>query len=80
MAARNELLRQDGRHTAHEFLDKIEGHLVTRPALDSEAAEKFETMSGDTKRATWSTLAPNATGTESSAWVPAARPTKEGEE
>ena len=28
MAARNELLRRDGRHTAHEFLDKIEGHLV----------------------------------------------------
>ena len=80
MAARNELLRRDGRHTAHEFLDKIEGHLVTRPALDSEAAEKFETASEEPKRTTWSTLAPNATGTESSAWIPAARPRKEGEE
>ncbi len=80
MAARNELLRRAGRHTAHEFLDKVEGHLVTRPALDSESVEAFGPASEEPKRTTWSTLAPNATGTESSAWIPAARPRKEGEE
>src|SRR5580704_13048761 len=37
MAARNELLRRDGRHTAHEFLDKIEGHLAARPGHDPDA-------------------------------------------
>jgi HPr kinase/phosphorylase len=36
MAARNELLQQDGRHSAHEFLDKIEAHMVTRPAIERE--------------------------------------------
>jgi HPr kinase/phosphorylase len=80
MAARNELLRRDGRHTAHEFLDKVEGHLVTRPAVGSEAVEKFDPALDEARRTTWSTLAPNATGTESSAWIPAARPRKEGEE
>jgi HPr kinase/phosphorylase len=80
MAARNELLRRDGRHTAHEFLDKVEGHLVTRPALGSEAVEKLDPALDEARRTTWSTLAPNATGTESSAWIPAARPRKEGEE
>jgi HPr kinase/phosphorylase len=80
MAARNELLRRDGRHTAHEFLDRVEGQLVTRPALESEAMEKIDPTPEESKRTTWSTLAPNSTGTESSAWVPAARQRKEGEE
>src|SRR5215469_7771900 len=34
LAARNELLRRDGRQPAHEFLNKIESHLITRPALE----------------------------------------------
>src|SRR5580658_4456332 len=37
MAARNEMLRHDGRHTAHDLLDKIEAHLVTQPAVDRES-------------------------------------------
>jgi HPr kinase/phosphorylase len=84
MAARNELLRRDGRYTAHEFLNKIEAHLTTRPTppkqgdTDEEDGEKKP----DT-RASWSMLAPHASGTESSAWIPAARQKrneKEGKE
>ncbi len=37
MAARNELLRIDGRHTAHDLLEKIEAHLVVQPAVDRES-------------------------------------------
>ncbi len=80
MAARNELLRRDGRHTAREFLEKVEGQLVTSPALESDAADPLEQAPEESMRTTWSTLAPNARGTESSAWIPAARPRKEGEE
>jgi HPr kinase/phosphorylase len=79
MAARNELLRRDGRHTAHEFLDKIEGHLATRPDRDQDAPAG---SGGGEPRgpATWSQLAPQASGTESSAWIPAARPRKGDDE
>jgi HPr kinase/phosphorylase len=80
MAARNELLRRDGRHTAREFLEKVEGHLVTSPALESDAAEPADQAGEESRRTTWSTLAPNARSTESSAWIPAAVPRKEGEE
>ena len=84
MAARNELMRRDGRHSANEFLERIEGHLVPRPAIeqssesiasppDPESEEKPQSSS-------WSALMPQAKGTESSAWVPAARPRKEGDE
>ncbi|MGH7272405.1 MAG: HPr(Ser) kinase/phosphatase [Polyangiaceae bacterium] len=75
MAARNELLRRAGRHTAKEFLEKIEGHL-TRGARPDDlpgpphvAAEASE----EARAATWSTLSPSMGGTESSAWIPAAR-------
>jgi HPr kinase/phosphorylase len=79
MAARNELLRRDGRHTAHEFLDKIEGHLATRPDRDVDAPAG---SAGSEARgpATWSQLAPQASGTESSAWIPAVRPRKGDDE
>jgi HPr kinase/phosphorylase len=122
MAARNELMRRAGRHTAHEFLERIEGRLVTRPALESEATAGYDpTMEstspptagarskadgaspangarpepdgaspanagarsesdGAGKPTTWSSLVPAASGTESSAWVPVARPRKESEE
>jgi HPr kinase/phosphorylase len=79
IAARNELLRRDGRHTAHEFLDKIEGHLAMRPAVEP-GPYAVESEAESRGPATWSTLAPNASGTESSAWIPAARPRKGGEE
>jgi hypothetical protein len=77
MAARNELLRRDGRHTAHEFLDKIEGHLSTRPGRDPDAPASERESRG---HVTWSTLAPQASGTESSAWIPAARPRRGDDE
>jgi HPr kinase/phosphorylase len=83
MAARNELMRRDGRHSASEFLERIEGHMA-RPAIeqssesiaspaDPESEEKPQSSS-------WSALMPQARGTESSAWVPAVRPRKEGDE
>jgi hypothetical protein len=81
MAARNELLRRDGRYTAHEFLDKIEAHLTTRPSptKETDSTDEEGEKKPDTK-ATWSMLAPHASGTESSAWIPAVRPKKEGKE
>jgi HPr kinase/phosphorylase len=84
MAARNELLRRDGRHTANEFLERIESNLVTRPAIEREpeslAAPTVASPSDPGKGASWSTLMPSASGTESSAWIPAMRPPKEGSE
>ncbi|MBV9947498.1 MAG: HPr(Ser) kinase/phosphatase [Myxococcales bacterium] len=85
LAARNELLRRDGRHTAHEFLDKIEARLVTRPAIEQEpeslVAPAITESAPETRRPTWSSLPPQASGTESSAWVPSVRvPHREGEE
>src|SRR5258708_25699526 len=64
VTARNELLRRDGRHTAHEFLDKIEGHLISRPAVDREGDSVVPPTvhSSDAKPVTpsWSVLAPAA--------------------
>jgi HPr kinase/phosphorylase len=83
LAARNELLRRDGKHTAQEFLDRIEAHLVTRPAIEREPESLVAPVaeSPPSKRPTWSSLPPQASGTESSAWVPAVRPPqKEGDE
>src|SRR6185312_2903948 len=86
MAARNELLRRNGRNPAHEFLEKIESHLAPHDAVDVEAPiegtppyalqdpRAGESTPQPSKPATWSTLAPHASGTESSAWVPVARP------
>jgi HPr kinase/phosphorylase len=85
MAARNELLRRDGRHSASEFLERLEGQLVPRPALegDPEPVEVPERPSNEPRPPhgpSWSTLMPQAGGTESSAWVPVTRPVKgEGE-
>jgi HPr kinase/phosphorylase len=83
MAARNELLRRDGHHSAHEFLEKIEGHLVVRPAIENEpesiAAPPATQGDGKPTGSSWSTLVPQASGTESSAWIPAVRPRKEGD-
>ena len=72
LAARNELLRRDGRHTAHEFLDKIESHLVTRPAVDPDPGVAVASTPGKGS-GNWSSVPPQASGTESSAWVPAVR-------
>jgi HPr kinase/phosphorylase len=81
LAARNELLRRDGRHTAHELLEKIESHLITRPALE-QAPESLVGAPASTpspkSASSWSSLPPQASGTESSAWVPAVRPPKRG--
>jgi HPr kinase/phosphorylase len=72
MAARNELLRRDGRHTAHEFLEKLESSLVTRPAIDED--EELQSQARlPPPTPSWSTLMPQARNNESSAWIPAAR-------
>jgi hypothetical protein len=75
MAARNELLRRDGRHTAHEFLEKLESSLVQR-ATDGETGPPPPPSPGlqpPIPSPSWSTLIPQARATESSAWIPAAR-------
>ncbi len=66
MAARNELLRRDGKHTAKEFLGRIESHLSTQPSY----ADIEEARTGPS----WPSMTPNASATESSAWIPAVRP------
>jgi HPr kinase/phosphorylase len=75
MAARNALLRRDGRTPASDFLDKIESHLAMRPALEATALGAIPGDDGESARppATWSTFAPSATGAESSAWIPAVK-------
>jgi HPr kinase/phosphorylase len=79
MAARNELLRRDGRHTAREFLQRLEGQLIEADPAD--LAEGFDSPAPETHHVpSWSTLMPQAARTESSAWIPAARPRKEGED
>jgi hypothetical protein len=87
MAARNELLRLDGRHTAHDLLEKIEAHLVVQPAVDRESEPRSAAHESGEEDAvkhplptpSWSTLIPQASGTESSAWIPLVRPPpKEG--
>ena len=88
MAARNEMLRRDGRHTAHEFLERIESHMATRPALErdpeslaSPPAPPYESGGKPLPPTpSWSTLMPQASGTESSAWIPAVRPPKKEDE
>ena len=88
MAARNEMLRRDGAQTAHDFLEKIESHM-TRPALEHEPAESTappapepagEGGKPSAPLPSWSTLMPQASGTESSAWIPAVRPPRKGDE
>jgi HPr kinase/phosphorylase len=86
MAARNELLRRDGRLTAHEFLERIESHLESRPdpqgehgARDSQAGDSMP-VKAPPATPSWSTLMPQASSTESSAWIPAIRQPPEGKE
>ena len=91
MAARNEMLRRDGKHTASEFLEKIERHLTVGAPGDRESSSTAgpapETSESGPKHPTpaptpsWSTLMPQARGTESSAWIPrCAEGRKEGHE
>ncbi|MGD0677853.1 MAG: HPr(Ser) kinase/phosphatase [Polyangiaceae bacterium] len=85
MAARNELLRRGGRHPAREFLERIEGHLVPRPATTSENESNAPpgAIERPASKPTWSMVAPNAGGTESSAWPRAGRaprPPRQGDE
>jgi hypothetical protein len=85
MAARNELLRRDGRLTAHEFLERIESHLENRVGAGGEPQSREAESDSRPAKApppspSWSTLIPQAKGTESSAWIPAMRPPVEGKE
>jgi HPr kinase/phosphorylase len=88
MAARNEMLRRDGGRTAHDFLEKIENHMTIPPAAEGEPdsiAPPGLPLDEVTNRMSspgpsWSTLMPQAMGTESSAWIPAVRPPTKGNE
>jgi HPr kinase/phosphorylase len=97
MAARNELLRYDGHHTANEFLERIEAHLISRPAVEKEPITQGGIAGMDSVRReipaihppeigeeatitdrpsplSWTSISPQASTTESSAWVRAVRP------
>jgi HPr kinase/phosphorylase len=88
MAARNEMLRRDGGHTAHEFLERIEHHMPAPTDTDQEltpvaaatAAREDANLKSSSPLPSWSTLMPQASGTESSAWIPAVRPRPKGDE
>jgi HPr kinase/phosphorylase len=96
MAARNELLRRAGKNTSAEFVSKLEGTLVTKPALESDNPESIAAPPAELERdtgipptnkvpadrPTWSQLVAGerASLTESSAWIPAVRPKKGDEE
>jgi HPr kinase/phosphorylase len=81
MAARNELLRRDGRHTAKEFLGRIESHLGARPEPVEKPAEVADSATGARPGVhRWRSLTPNPSPNESSAWIPAVRLNKEDEE
>ncbi|MCL2448807.1 MAG: HPr(Ser) kinase/phosphatase [Polyangiaceae bacterium] len=70
MAARNELLRREGRHSAREFLARLEGQLMPKPEGSATGEQSSSGLpEARRSRGTWSTLAPNASGTESSAWI-----------
>ncbi len=78
MAARNELLRRDGRHSASELLNRIEERLITRPAAENAKPEADEAPRGRAPtKPSWSMLAPHSSTTESSAWIPAVQPRKD---
>ncbi len=91
IAARNELLRRVGDHSAREFLGKLEKRLMPRVAIDGEtadalyagatAAQAHHANSHDLvpDRPTWTRLSERAQSNESSAWIPAVRPRKEEE-
>lgn len=84
MAARNEMLRVDGGHTAHDFLERIEAHLAIPPAADGDSEPRSDAIEssdeGKVRQApSWSTLIPQASTTESSAWIPQVRPPLKGE-
>jgi HPr kinase/phosphorylase len=84
MAARNELLRRGGRHTAREFLGRIEGHLVSHPAVefdhDDTTTGASQTETDEARphtRSSWAPAGSNTSGSESSAWIPVAPKGKE---
>jgi HPr kinase/phosphorylase len=92
MAARNELLRRAGTDSAQEFMDRVEGNLIARPAVELNneslapgAVDAVERPPAEIRipsdRPTWTSLqAERANMTESSAWIPAVRPKPEGDE
>ena len=87
MAARNELLRRAGKHPARDFVARVEGARAAELAMIVEAPES---MAGPVMIASdeiESVPSPNSSVggvaeprlTESSAWIPAARPYKDGD-
>src|SRR5262249_37931418 len=93
IAARNELLRRAGKATAKEFLARIEGGIIAPEVVAPEAPESVAVMTqsvpaeGSSQRvaiprpprSSWTTLGEHGASNESSAWIPAVRPSKEDE-
>ncbi len=83
MAARNQLLHRGGHHTATEFLEKIEAHLLTRPALEGDmesAPPPAVTSPAGPRMPSRTAPSSHASNGESSAWIPAVRSIKTREE
>ena len=89
IAARNELLRRGGGHSAKDFLGRLEQQLI-RPAIEKESeglyvgpeptgAPHAAQPSGAPDRPTWSRVSDRTQSNESSAWIPAVRPKAEDE-
>jgi HPr kinase/phosphorylase len=91
IAARNELLRIAGGHSAREFLGRLEHQLIARPPGE-EALEGSAPLHGDSgpppppalhdivpDRPTWTKYSDRTQSNESSAWIPAVRVKKEEE-
>jgi HPr kinase/phosphorylase len=74
LAARSELLRRDGTHSARDLLGKLEQQLVTRAAIDADIPlTRAAAPPGPSRR---DEISPHdRTGqNESSAWIPVVRP------
>ena len=81
VAARNELLRRAGNHTARDFMGRLEGHLLrepagaltgARPATDGPLAAAPHAPSHTPGPARFPTPGPDVPrSSESSAWIPA---------
>jgi HPr kinase/phosphorylase len=91
IAARNELLRRGGGHSARDFLGRLE-HQLIRPAIEEERGPDSgpppPTASSPAHvpvgayppgRPTWTRLSDRTQSNESSAWIPAVRPKPEDE-